>query len=103
MAVSQSSLSPTVPPSHIPHRLGKATFPSTSPARGVSGQKGLIDNGHEETEDIWNEMVFPLGVGREGPQGWKTGGSMTQSVVELKFCSQLKYLSCHSLDNSFCE
>ena len=66
----------------------------------MSDQTGLIDNGHEETEDFGSEMVFPLGVRREG---WKTGGSMTQSVVELEFCSQLKYLSCHSLEDSYCE
>ena len=60
-------LTPTVPPSHSPHRLGKATFPSTRPALGVSDQKGLIDNGREETEDIWNVMVFPLGWEGEGP------------------------------------
>ena len=71
--MSQPSLSPTVPPAHIPHRLGKATFASTSPALGVSDQKGLIENGHEETEDIWNELVFPLGVGREGPRGGRLG------------------------------
>ena len=65
--MSQPSLSPTVPPAHIPHRLGKATFASTSPALGVSDQKGLIEMVMKKLKTFGMKWCFPWGWEGKGP------------------------------------
>lgn len=51
---------------YITHRLRKSAFLSASP--GKVWLERLCRNCHEEFGDIWNVMVFPLGMGGEGPR-----------------------------------